>query len=150
MVQTTAGRGRVVGGLADEQLVGFHGQYRLVLGQHEGHAEILQPFNEHQQRAGEDRWQDQRQRDGTQHASARGAKILRGFLDRGIDRLERGRYRQYHVGIERQCIDRDDTLGAVDRFEWNAKRLQHAGHNAGAAEQQHQRIGPDERGQHEG
>ena len=136
-----AGRGRVVGGLADEQLVGLDREDRAVLGEHERHAEILQRLDEHQQPAGQDRGQHQRQRDGAQHARARGAEILRRLLDRDVDRLERRGDRQHHIGIERQRVDHDDALGAVDRLERNAERLQRAGDDAGTAEQQHQRVG---------
>ena len=110
-----AGGGRIVGGLADEQLVGLDREDRPVLGEHERHAEILQRLDEDQQPAGEDRRQHERQRDGAQHARARGAEILRRFLDRDVDRLERRRDRQHHVGIERQRVDGDDALRAVDR-----------------------------------
>ena len=115
-----AGGGRIVGGLADEQLVGLDREDRLVLGQHERHAEILQRLDEHQQPAGEDRRQHQRQRDGAQHARARGAEILRRLLDRDVDRLERRGHRQHHVRVERQRVDGDDALRAVDRVERNA------------------------------
>ena len=144
-----AGGGRIVGGLADEQLVGLDREDRPVLGEHERHAEILQRLDEHQQPAGEDRRQHERQRDGAQHARARGAEVLRGLLDRDVDRLEGRGDRQHDVRVERQRVDRDDALGAVDRVERNAERLQRAGHDAGAAEQQHQRIGADERRQHQ-
>ena len=44
-----AGGSRIVGGLADEQLVGLDREDRPVLGEHERHAEILQRLDENQQ-----------------------------------------------------------------------------------------------------
>jgi hypothetical protein len=132
-----------------ERFIGLDREDRLVFGQHEGNAEIFQRLDENQQRAGENRRHDQRQRHGAQHARPRRAEILRGFLDRLIDRLERGGDRQHDIGIERERIDGDDAPCTVDGIKGNADRMQQAGHETGPSEQQHQRIGADEGGKHQ-
>ena len=144
-----AGRGRVGGGLADEQLEGFDGEDRHVLGQHEGHAEILQRLDEDQQGARQHRRHHDRQGHRPDGTARRGAQPLGCFFHRDVDCLEGSDGRQQDVGIERQRIDQDDAAGAVDRAEADTPGLQRLGDDAGAAEQQHDGVGADERRQHQ-
>jgi hypothetical protein len=144
-----AGGRRVAAGFADELLPRLDGEDRHVLGEHEGDAEILQRVHEDEKRAGEHRRHHDRQDHRPPGAPARGAEILPGLLDRDVDRLERRQGRQQDIGKERQRVDDDEAGRAVDRIERDADGMQGLRDDPGAAEEEDERIGADERGQDE-
>ena len=143
-----ARRGGVGRGFADEELEGLDGEDRHVLGQHEGHAEILQGLDEDQQGARQHRRQHDGQGHGPHGAARRGAQALRGLFHGDVDRLEGGDGGQQDVGIERERIDQHDAARAIDRAEAHAPRLKPLGDDARASEQQDDGIGADEGRKH--
>ena len=85
---------------------------------------------------------------GPEGAPARGAEILPGLLDRDVDRLERRQGRKDDEREQRHGEDDGHPRHAVDRGEGDADVAQQARDDAGAPEQQHERIGRDEGRQH--
>ena len=114
--------------------------------EHERRGDVVEHLEEHQRGAGHVAGHRQRKHDAAEQPESAGAEVLRGFLHRAVDVVERDREVQQDERKVVQRLDEDDRVQPLHDRQVDAEPVaEDQVERAAAAEQQLHRGGADER-----
>ena len=131
--------------LAEEFLVYQHRQGDVVFTDQHRRAVIGKRPHEHQQGAGQQRRQHQRQDHLEYLADSRAAKAFAGFNQAVVHALEGARNEHEHQAVQLEAHDNDTAFKSVNIPQLDSNLRQQVGHNSVSAAQLDPGVGADKR-----